>query len=124
MKDLYGIQANVLETDKVFRTGAKCIIEIGTGGTALRYQWRGMSRGGRMVSRWCATHRFHNFRPVWISASVPKHQRFFYYYEGTKKEMNDKAKWLEELAQSERCLRASRHKKASLVKRLMAYFMS
>ena len=68
----YGVVGNVLETDRVFRNGAKVWLAGGTGGEgAYRFEWVGMSRGGRIIKKWAPTTRFNNFRAAW----VPEHLR-------------------------------------------------
>jgi hypothetical protein len=63
----YGVVGNVKETDRVFRGGAKVWIAGGTGGEgAHRFEWIGMSRGGRIITKWAPTMRFSNFRAAWI----------------------------------------------------------
>ena len=51
---MFGIFANVIETDGTFRTGAKVLLVSSNG--QLRYQWHGLSRGGRRVTREVATN--------------------------------------------------------------------
>ncbi len=55
------IKANIVQ-DKVFRDGAKVLIlDIPGGKESL--QVRGMSKGGRMVTKWVQINRLKNFRP-------------------------------------------------------------
>lgn len=81
----YGVVGNVFETDRIFRAGAKVWIAGGTGGEgAYRFEWYGMSRGGRMIRKWAPTIRFHNFRCKWI----PEHLREeIWYKRGSKEQM-------------------------------------
>ena len=68
----YGVVGNVLESDRAFRLGAKVWIAGGTGGEgAYRFEWIGISRGGRIIRKWAPTTRFSNFRAAWI----PQHLR-------------------------------------------------
>lgn len=70
--DLFGIAANVFETDRVFRSGAKLLLCGGTGGEGWhKFEWRGLSRSGRRIKKWAPTVRLHNFRAAWI----PLHER-------------------------------------------------
>lgn len=94
----YGIVANVIESDKVFRVGDKCWLAGGTGGEGWsRFVW--IANKGRMIERWVPTHRFDNFRAAW----VPEHLRNqVYYMRGTREEMESRARELCEFADKER----------------------
>lgn len=63
----FGIVANVVETDRVFRTGAKCWYVTTRNG---RPMFIGMSRGGRTVEKYAPLHRFANFRAAWVPDNV------------------------------------------------------
>lgn len=95
----YGVIGNVSETDRVFRKGAKVWLTGGTGGEgAYRFQWIGMSRGGRVVEKWAPTTRFSNFRAAW----VPKHlQERVTWIRGSKEDVEkyaaDLNKWADEM---------------------------
>lgn len=68
----YGIVANVTETDRIFRLGAKAWLSGGTGGNGWdEFKWIATSRGGRIIEKWAPTWRFANFRAAWI----PEHLR-------------------------------------------------
>ena len=68
----YGIVANVVEPDRVFRMGAKAWIAGGTGGEGWdRFEWIAHSRGSRIIMKWAPTVRFDKFRAAWI----PEHLR-------------------------------------------------
>ena len=67
----YGIVANVCAPDSCFRMGAKCWLVGGTNGEGFdRFRFYGMSRGGRMIEKWCPANRLHNFRPAWIPPKI------------------------------------------------------
>ncbi len=55
------IKANIIQ-DKVFRDGAKVLI-LDIPGSKESLQVRGMSKGGRMVTKWIQINRLENFRP-------------------------------------------------------------
>ena len=59
---MFGIFANVIETDGTFRTGAKVLLVSSNG--QLRYQWHGLSRGGRRVTKYTATERLQKAEEV------------------------------------------------------------
>jgi hypothetical protein len=102
----YGIIANVLEPDKIFRTGAKVWIAGGTGGEGwTRFEFFGMSRGGRNIRKWAPTVRFHQFRSAWI----PDHMRdTVYYFTGSSEEMEAIAAQMNDFADSERAAHPNR----------------
>lgn len=82
----YGIVANVIEPDRVFRLGAKCLLIGGTGGEGwYRFEWQGMARNGRRVKKWTPTERFGNFRAQWIRPEIRDHH--FFYIMGTREDM-------------------------------------
>lgn len=64
MKGEYGLVANVV-SDRVLRVGAKVWI-LGWNGDAENAQVRGLSRGGRMVTKYIRLKRLKNFRSSWI----------------------------------------------------------
>jgi hypothetical protein len=94
----YGIIANSFERDRVFRNGAKVWLVGGTGGEGWhKFVWTGISRGGRVVTKWAPTERFHNFRAAWI----PDHMKDnVWYFRGSREEMEYRAKELETFAAS------------------------
>ena len=55
------IKANIIQ-DKVFRDGAKVLI-LDIPGSKESLQVRGISKGGRMVTKWVQINRLKNFRP-------------------------------------------------------------
>jgi hypothetical protein len=96
VSDEYGIVANSMETDKIFRLGAKAWLSGGTGGEGWhRFKWIAHSRGSRIVEKWAPTVRFGNFRAAW----VPDHLRDrVWYMRGTRDEMEKRASELNEFA--------------------------
>ncbi len=102
----YGIVANVIEPDRVFRNGAKAWITGGTGGEgASRFIWLAQSRGGRIVQKWAPTMRFDRFRAKW----VPKHLRDqIWYVRGTREEMERLASTLVTFVAEERSQHSNR----------------
>ena len=96
----FGIVANVEETDRQMRTGAKCWLAGGTGGEGWnRFQWLGLTRGHDTIVKWMPTHRMANFRAAW----VPNHLRgAVYYVRGTREEMEKMAADLNDFAMAQR----------------------
>jgi hypothetical protein len=103
---VYGIVANIIEPDQVFRLGAKAWLAGGTGGEGwYKFQWIAFSRGSRIVCKWAPTYRFGNFRAAW----VPEHLRDrVRYVRGTREEMEKQAAGLNALAEEWRAQRALR----------------
>jgi hypothetical protein len=65
--DCYAIVANIRKTDGSLRSGAKCWLVGGQNGDgAERFKWRGVSRGGRVITKWAPTKSFQNFRVAWV----------------------------------------------------------
>ena len=85
----YGIVANSVETDRVFRLGAKAWLCGGTGGEGWdRFRWIAHSRSSRVIEKWAPTERFGNFRAAWI----PEHLRErIWYIRGSRGEMEKQA---------------------------------
>ena len=107
----YGIVANCIEPDRVFRHGAKAWLAGGTGGEGLdRFQWIAISRGGRIVYKWAPTVRFGNFRAAW----VPEHLRDrVYWMRGTQEEMEKQAAELNAYAEELRRTKTGRRHTAA-----------
>lgn len=102
----FGIVANVLETDRSLRKGAKAWLAGGTGGEGwTRFQWIAMTRGGRTVEKWAPTTRFHNFRAAWIPSHL---QARVYWLRGTRPEMEKTARKLDAFAETERAAHPNR----------------
>lgn len=107
----YGIVANVLEPDKVFRHEAKVWLIGGTGGEGWdRFIWLGLSRGGRRIQKWGPTKRFCNFRCAWIPDHVRESADGTFNMQGTRLQMSSIAASLEDFAASARRLSRSRRK--------------
>lgn len=89
MSEEYGIVANSMEADRVFRLGAKAWLAGGTGGEGWdKFEWIAHSRGSRVVRKWAPTVRFGNFRAAW----VPEHLRErIWYIRGSRDEMEKTA---------------------------------
>lgn len=97
----YGIIANVLETDRIFRNGAKVWF---VGILNERSRWFGLSRGGRKVEKYAPLHRFHNFRAAW----VPVHMLDRVCWRGSQGEAVIQAAKLNTLADAERAAHPNR----------------
>ncbi len=92
----FGIVANVVEVDRLFRLGAKAWLADGTGGEGWeRFKWIALARGGRRIEKWCPTWRFGNFRAAFIPPPLSKH---IFYIRGTRAEMEETAKQLADFA--------------------------
>ena len=61
----FAIVANVVETDKIFRTGAKVTVQWLCHDGSL--YCKGLSRSGRVVTKWVPLTRLDNFRPAWCA---------------------------------------------------------
>ena len=88
-KGEYGIAANVIEVDRVFRLGAKVIMQ--GHGDDERFSWRGLSRSGKPITKFTPLHRLSYFRSKWLTEAQRKHV----WYLGTREEME---KWAKELS--------------------------
>lgn len=92
----YGICANVFETDRVFRMGAKAWLCLWTGGND-RCQWVAQARSGKWHhEKWAPIMRFHNFR----AAYVPDIFRGNVFERGDRSSMEHKAHELEKEAEA------------------------
>lgn len=102
----FGIVANVIETDRLARTGAKAWLIGGTGGEGWhRFVWHVMTRGSRYIEKWMPTHRMGNFRAAW----VPEHLRDrVAYMRGTRPEMETRAVELNKFADDLRATQVNR----------------
>ncbi len=60
----YVIVANVASTDSALRLGARVVVEW-IPGNPDHAQVRGLSRGGRRITKWVLTKRLKNFRVAW-----------------------------------------------------------
>jgi hypothetical protein len=65
----YALFANVVQPDSSLRLGAKVRIRSVPGEPA-NIEVRGMSRGGRMVTKWIRSNRLGNFRASWVPSSL------------------------------------------------------
>ncbi|TIT80119.1 MAG: hypothetical protein E5W57_04100 [Mesorhizobium sp.] len=76
--DRFGLIANVEGVDRIFRMGAKVWLCSGTGGEGwFRFEWWGMSRGGRTLQKWAPTERFTNFRAAWVPPHLRERVSYF-----------------------------------------------
>lgn len=65
----FGIVANVV-SDRALRTGAKVWLCLWTGGSLDKPQVRGLSKGGRTITKHIAVKRLTNFRAAWIPPTM------------------------------------------------------
>lgn len=97
VKGEYGIVANVTETDKVLRKGAKVWIVGGwSGGGFERVTVRGAARNGRQIEKYAPITRFTNFRAAWM----PDHLREQASILGEKVDMESRAQKLSDVAEA------------------------
>lgn len=100
----FGIVANVVEPDRVFRMNAKAWLIGGTGGEGwYRFLWSAKSRGSRTVEKWAPTERFHMFRAAWIPPGVRP-----WYITGTREEMEATATKMNAFADELRATKKNR----------------
>ncbi len=67
----FGIVANVVEIDRVFRLGAKLtIIRLNPGGGNDRLFVSGMSRGGFYIEKYIPIWRLDKFRAKWLKPKL------------------------------------------------------
>lgn len=64
MSDVFGLVANVV-SDRALRTGAKVWI-LGWNGDAENAQVRGISKGGKTITKYIKLKRLAKFRAAWI----------------------------------------------------------
>lgn len=102
-KSEYGIIANVLETDRIFRTGAKVWLLTVMNGN---FRWFGMSRGGRNIEKYAPITRFHNFRAAW----VPVHMFDRVCWTASREDVEARAAQLNETADAERAVHPNRRR--------------
>lgn len=102
----FGIVANVLEPDRIFRIGAKVWLCGGTGGEGWhRFRWSGLARSPRRLEKWAPTLRFHNFRAAWVPEGL---RGSVTYMRGTRPEMEEIAREMEVFAAEQRALHPGR----------------
>jgi hypothetical protein len=65
----YGVVANVELPDSTLRKGARVVV-LQQPGSADRVLVRGVSRGGRVVTKWTRLRGLKNFRVAWIHDPV------------------------------------------------------
>jgi hypothetical protein len=96
----FGIVANVVETDRLLRKGAKVWLLGGwSGGGFERVTVRGASRSGRPIEKYMAIVKLENFRPAWM----PEHLRDkATYFLGTRDQMEQRIEGLVERVATER----------------------
>jgi hypothetical protein len=84
--DDFGIVANVLEDDPIFRRGAKVWLVGGDNGDGfVNRQFHGLGKGSaRRITKWARTIRMHNYRCAWIPPAAQPHVEI---YRGTRHEV-------------------------------------
>lgn len=97
----FGIIANVLESDPVFRTGAKVWLVGGDNGDGFEgRQFYGLGKGSRRcITKWARTNRMHNYRCAWIP---PPMQSAVKIYRGMRAEVEAWAEKLNAITQERR----------------------
>ena len=105
----YGIVANVVETDRLLRKGAKVWLLGGwSGGGFERVTIRGASRSGRQIEKYAPITRFENFRVAWM----PEHLRDkATYFLGSRDDMDEWARHMASVADRERAAHPHRREK-------------
>lgn len=100
MTEEYGVTANVIETDRLLRKGAKVWLIGGwNGGGFERVEVRGASRSGRPIEKMVPIARLGNFRVGWL----PEHLRGrVVHHIGSRSAMTEWAASLARLADAER----------------------
>ena len=93
------IKANVIQ-DKVFRDGAKVLI-LDIPGSLDSLQVRGLSKGGRTVTKWVQVNRLRNFRPQF--AAELGDVGYGHFIPGDKGHAQEVAGNLENCAEEKRC---------------------
>lgn len=105
----FGIVANAMEPDRIFRSGAKAWIVTGSGGEGWdRFQWTAMSRGGRYVTKWAPIARFHNFRAAWIPPALSDVITGMMDTRGSREEMEHIAEQMNAFADEQRAQHPNR----------------
>lgn len=104
MSGEFGIVANVVEVDRVLRLGAKVILVGYPNGMAERIEVRGLSRGGRPVTKFTAYMKLDNFRPQWLSERHRANVSIL----GTREEMEEWAAGFAAQAERERAAHPGR----------------
>jgi hypothetical protein len=66
----YAIVANVSGADSCLRLGARVVV-CSIPGNPAHVVVRGLSRGGRAVTKWVASSRLSNLRPAWEHKPPP-----------------------------------------------------
>ena len=106
----FGIAANVAETDKALRRGARVwIIRGWSGGGYERVVVRGLARGGLPIEKWVPITRLEKFRAAWL----PEHLRQgdpakAVSLRGDKDDMDEMAQKLDGVATRERAAHPGR----------------
>jgi len=93
------IKANVIQ-DKTFRDGAKVLI-LDIPGSLDSLQVRGLSKGGRTVTKWMQINRLKNFRPEF--AAELDDVGFGHFIPGDKERAQEVAGNLERYVEEKRC---------------------
>lgn len=69
MEDVFGIVANVVYPDRCLRLGAKVWV-LDIPGDPDRCKVRGLSRGGRVVTKWVTARRVGNVRVAFMPPQI------------------------------------------------------
>ena len=64
----YALVANIAWSDSCLRTDARVVV-LQAGGDGRAVQVRGVTRGGRVVTKWVARKRLDRVRVAWIASS-------------------------------------------------------
>lgn len=101
----YGIVANVLENDPIFRDGAKVWLVGGDNGDGFENrQFYGLGRGSqRRVTKWARTDRMENYRCAWIP---PPMQPLVSVFRGSRTEVEGWARELNAITRQRRDAKA------------------
>ncbi len=92
------VKANIIQ-DKIFRDGAKVLI-LDIPGSKESLQVRGLSKGGRIVTKWIQINRLENFRPEFVAELDDI--GFGHFIPGTKEHAQEVAEGLKKYAEEKR----------------------
>lgn len=104
----YGIVANAMADEPVFRLGAKVWLCRGDNGDGFESRiFRELSKKGsnQPIEKWARTIHFHNFRAAWIPPTIQHH---IHSYRGSRSEVEIIANELNALIQQRRLERQAK----------------
>lgn len=114
---MYCIVGNICDRDNLFSLNQKVWLVDGTGGEGwYKFVWLGRHRRkNRYIKKWMPTERVNNFRPAWVPEHIKSYSGFFdvevgFYISGTREEMVEVAKKLNEFADNLRLSKAQPNK--------------